>query len=91
VAVAGIEPVSYLADAVKLRESRRGEETVCEHGRECNQGTSEASTHHPSHRHLPIPISGQYSGTSSIKMMYVTSDKTAPTFSISLWSKYPYE
>jgi len=37
--------------------------------------------------YLPMPISGQYSGTSSSRMIAVTTERIAPIFSMSLLLK----
>ena len=42
-------------------------------------------------RHQVMPMSGQYSGTSSSRITAVTTERIAPTFSMSLLVKYPYE
>lgn len=42
-------------------------------------------------RQRPMPISGQYNGTRNSRMIAVTTERMAPTFSMSLLLKYPYE
>jgi hypothetical protein len=86
-----VEPALELVDPLQLPKPGRGRRRLWQgahRNREQHDKRSEGL-----HRddYPPIPISGQYNGTSRSRMTAVTTDRIAPTFNRSLLSKYPYE
>src|SRR5262249_50393118 len=85
----GVEPGFDFLNAAQRREAHCGGRDVLQRDQcERKHGGSETKAFHV---YLPRPMSGQYRGTSSSRITAVTIDRTAPTFSMSLLSKYPYE